>query len=259
MEDKSLKFIFQYIALGLKSAMEYRFSFISQTIGMFLNDFAFLSLWWLLFSSVNSIKNWIFEDMLLLLILMGFIWFFLGFLTNLREMGEIIVSGNLDYYLLYPKPILLHLAISKFDYTALGELLFSLVLLPFIHLTLFKLGLILLFSITGVIIISAVTILLNSSVFFFGSTGNFKSLLNSLYAFVVYPSNVYKGLVKFIILFVIPVGFITGVPVDLIKNFDPLFFTLTLIISFSFLTLSIIVFYVGLRRYESGNLLTVRV
>jgi len=154
---------------------------------------------------------------------------------------------------------LLHLAISKFDYTALGELLFSLVLLPFIHLTLFKLGLILLFSITGVIIISAVTILLNSSVFFFGSTGNFKSLLNSLYAFVVYPSNVYKGLVKFIILFVIPVGFITGVPVDLIKNFDPLFFTLTLIISFSFLTLSIIVFYVGLRRYESGNLLTVRV
>jgi len=55
-----------------------------------------------------------------------------------------------------------------------------------------------------------------------------------------------------------PAGFVGGVPVELLRNFSWKGFLIMLGFSIVFFAFSVFVFYRGLRRYESGNVLAMR-
>ena len=78
-------------------------------------------------------------------------------------------------------------------------------------------------------------------------------------SFAMYPFPVFEGVAKIILLTLIPAGFITGVPVGLLQNFDAKWFWLSLLIAGFFMAFSIAVFKHGLKKYESGSMFTVRV
>ena len=61
-----------------------------------------------------------------------------------------------------------------------------------------------------------------------------------------------------ILLFVIPAGFIGGVPVDLIRTFDPRMLGVMAAFTVAYLAFAIWFFKHGLRRYESGSMMNVR-
>jgi ABC-2 type transport system permease protein len=56
----------------------------------------------------------------------------------------------------------------------------------------------------------------------------------------------------------LPAGFLSYIPVQLLRQFDPAWFAAELAVVIGALFVSIAVFYRGLRRYESGNLLILR-
>ena len=73
-----------------------------------------------------------------------------------------------------------------------------------------------------------------------------------------YPMSVFKGFAKFLILTVVPAGFISGVPVELLHEFKLSWFLMTIGFTIFVAFLAVVIFYHGLKRYESGNLLYVR-
>ena len=73
--------------------------------------------------------------------------------------------------------------------------------------------------------------------------------------FATYPDGIFKGLARILLLTVIPIGLTSYFPVWIMTKFD---LKLTLIIIGTTIVLTIftfIIFYRGLRRYSSSNLM----
>jgi ABC-2 type transport system permease protein len=250
-----LSLLYENTKMSLKSAMEYKFNFMMQTVGMIVNDVFWLALWWLLFARFQNISGWDFKDVLLMY---SFLTVTFGLASTLfygsRKLYKTITEGRLDYYLTLPKNILFHSSL-KTSYSALGDLIFGIALIP-LSLTLAQLPLYIYFIITGTVLFVSVTIIFNSLALFFGNSERAAQTGDEAFlSFASYPFSAFGGMTKFILLTLFPAGFITGIPVQTIKDFSVEWSVMAGLISLVFLAIAVAVFYYGLKRYESGNLL----
>jgi ABC-2 type transport system permease protein len=257
---KNIRFIWEYFKINLQNAMEYRASFLMQSGFMFLNDIIWVLFWLIFFNKFNSINSWAFNDIMIMYVVITIAWGTCGvFFGNFRYLAEIIRDGQLDFYLALPKNELTHVLISRMKYDSFGDLVFGIVL-AIIFLPLIKFPLALILIALSIIILLSFAIILGSLSFFIGSGAEVanQGLMGAL-SFASYPFNVFSGWTKFILLIIIPAGFISGIPVELLKNFDPLWFGAMILFAAIFFTLALIIFRIGLKRYESGNLISARI
>ena len=128
---RNLRLFLRYARLNLMSAAEYRASFLGAALGMLLNNSTFVFFWWVAFGYAGeSIGGYSFDDVM-------FIWAASStayglahvFFDGVRGLSRTIVQGELDIFLLQPKPPLLSLACSKTDFTSWGDLLYGFVLM----------------------------------------------------------------------------------------------------------------------------------
>jgi ABC-2 type transport system permease protein len=106
------------------------------------------------------------------------------------------------------------------------------------------------------LVFTAFVVILESLAFFLGNTqGLSTQLRGALVSFSTYPMGIFDRIVKTLLFTLIPAGFISFVPLTLLQQFTwPMcgaMFGFTLLITL----LAFGVFHLGLRRYESGNLL----
>lgn len=248
----------EYFKLNLLAAMEYRTSFILQVFGMFLNNLSFAFFWWLLFERFNSIGGYGFREVMLL-------WAFssagygVSFILfgNATKLVGIIIRGELDSYLLQPKNVLLNTIGSKTNVAAWGDLVYGIILYFIIEgLSLKSLILFVVFSVTAGLLFCSVLTTFNALAFFFG---NIQSIATLVFEFTItlsiYPTEMFKGFIRMVLFTVIPAGFISMVPIKLIDNFDLRLFGLLILAVIVWITIAFTVFYQGLKRYESGNLM----
>ncbi len=247
-----------YFKLNLSSAMEYRTSFLIQTFGMFLNNLSFAFFWWLLFERFSSIGGYGFKDVMLLWSFSsaGFGVCFILF-GNITRLVEMITQGELDAYLLQPKNVLLNTISSKTNISAWGDLFYGIIIFFLVEGFSFKGSfLFIYFTITGGAIFAGVLIIANSMAFWYG---NISSLAGLVFEFLIttsiYPADIFRGIIKFILFTILPAGFISMVPVRLINNFDLKWFLLLSLVSGIWIIISFFVFSKGLKKYESGNLM----
>ena len=73
--------------------------------------------------------------------------------------------------------------------------------------------------------------------------------------FATYPDEIFKGLAKIFLFTIIPVGFTTYIPVEVLINFNAISLLKVLGIAFVTVCLAFFIFYKGLRRYSSSNLM----
>lgn len=73
-----------------------------------------------------------------------------------------------------------------------------------------------------------------------------------------YPATLLSGTVKLLLYTIVPTGFVTYLPIVALRELSLADAALAAAGSLGFLALSAGVFYHGLRRYESGNLLAMR-
>ena len=113
---------------NLLAVMEYRASFITQVIGMCLNDGFYFIFWVIFFDRFKQIQGWNLNDMFLLFGLVAAGWGIAVYLFgNAWKLVDVIINGQLDYYLSLPRPVLLHVLASRSNSSGLGDTLYGLI------------------------------------------------------------------------------------------------------------------------------------
>jgi ABC-2 type transport system permease protein len=176
---------------------------------------------------------------------------------NTRQIALLIMNGSLDAYLGMPRYALLHVCIAATDPTAFGDILFAVgAFLLLVHPDMLHIGLFVLLVILVSFIFTAFLVILCSLAFFLGNTeGLSQQMFGALVSFATYPMDIFHGAVRLLLFTVVPAGFISFIPLQLLHRFTwPL---IGAMVGFTTLIVAIAVgvFELGLRRYESGNLL----
>lgn len=244
----------EYIKINAKTMIEYKWSFIIQVITMFLNDIVFISFWYLFFLRFPKINGWEFNDLLLLWSISTICYGLVGvFFTNRSSIPKIIYGGKLDYYLALPKNALLHLLISRSSAFAIGDLLFG-IFIAIIALNPHDIPLFVLFIITGSTIMLSFAILTGVLTFWFGNSEKLSaSLWEGTISMTSYPTSIFDNTTRLILFTILPAGLIGGLPIETIKNFNLESTILIIVMSIIIFLAAVFFFYLGLKRYESGN------
>lgn len=259
---KEFKFLLAVWKANLLSAMEYRAAFLSQAIGMMVNDFMYFVIWIIFFDRFQDVRGWGIHDMYLtygvLASAFGLVSLLFG---NAFNLSEIITQGRLDYYLSLPRPVLLHAVASRMIASGMGDFSYGFVsyalsgyfswdgLLRFLLATLL-----------AAIVFAAFLILVQSFAFWLGIMSNLSALaLNALLTFGIYPITLFDNYAKLILFTLIPAALMGAVPAEFIRAFTWQSLLQLLVGAVSFLLVAIAVFRLGLKRYESGSAIQVEV
>ncbi len=258
---KYLRLIKDYFLLNLSAAMEYRASFIIQVLGMALNNAFFLFFWWIVFNNTGNIGNYSFRHVMTIWAIassaFGAAFILFG---NTRNISNLIVQGELDVYLLQPKNVLINVICSRSSAASWGDLLYGFIVFFAVYgFNPGKLMLFTLFVVSGALFITSMLIIAHSFTFRMGNSSNIaNAVLEFLISFSIYPEDIFKGYIKFIIYSVLPAGFITFFPLRIMNEFKPVMLLALLLINTAYFITAFIIFYRGLKKYESGNLITTR-
>jgi|SRR6185312_12933636 len=255
---RTLRFMKAYFVANLLAAMEYRAAFWVQIFTMVANDSMWLFFWWTYFRQFPLTNGWQNTDIVILWAIsacgFGIAMCIFG---NAPKLAALIMNGGLDAYLGMPRNVLLHVCISATDPTAWGDVIFAVgAYTLFLHPDLLHIGLFALLALQVALIFTSFVVILGSMAFFVGNTeGMTQQVFGALVTFSTYPMSIFTGVVRLLLFTVVPAGFISFVPLQLLHRFTwPL---LGAMAGFMVLIVSVamVVFQFGLRRYESGNLL----
>ena len=259
---KELKFLFSLWKTNLASAMEYRVAFLSQTIGMMLNDGVYFIVWIIFFDRFKDVRGWGLADMFLLFGVSASAFGLAGMLFgNAFNLSEIIVGGRLDYYLSLPRPTLLHVLASRAQPSGFGDFAYGFISYAASgQFTWDGLGRFVVAVLLATAVFVAFLIGVQSLSFWTGSGGTFTALaINAMVTFALYPITLFGEGAKVILFLVIPAAFMGAVPAGFVHSFSWPTLGLMSLAAAGFLALAIVTFQFGLRRYESGSAIQVEV
>lgn len=250
------------LRLNLASAMEYRFSFWSQVLFMLLNNTFLLFFWWVFFTNFPAVQGWTFRDILLLYSLVAGSFGIASLLGgNSLRLGDAIAQGELDFYLLLPVNPLFNVLTSRMQVSALGDLAFALVLAPLaVGANPANLLLLVLFLFCGGLVLVSFFTITGCLSFFWGHNQGVASLAqNAILLFATYPEYIFSGLVRMMLFTIIPAAFVAHVPLALLQEFQWPKLALLLAGVLAVTLLACRLFQLGLKKYESGNLMATRI
>ncbi len=254
--------VLNYLRTNLKAAMEYRGAFLISVFGMVLNNASFILFWLLLLNRIGGELNGYGFDQVMYLWAVVSSGYGLSvlFFGNASRLSQLIVNGDVDVYLLQPAQLLPNILGSRMQVSGLGDLMYGVLLFAFTQ----GAGptqwlLFLVFIILGALMTTAVFVLFHSLTFFMGNAEGTAHLATEAFiSFSIYPGSVFKGPVRWILHSMIPVAWTAWVPAELAAGVfaGGVFWQrmlLLLVVDGLFLAAAIALFYLGLRRYESGN------
>ncbi len=255
---RTMQFIAAYTFANVQAVMEYRISFLVQILSMAANDSIWLYFWWTYFSQYPLSHGWQITDIVIIWAVgAGGFGISTAIFGNSINIATLIMNGGLDAYLGMPRSVLLHVCVSKTDPMAGGDVLFALgAFLLLLHPTLPLFAFFIVLALTVSFIYTSFAVIFCSLAFFLGNTeGLANQLLNALITFSTYPMNLFRGFVRLVLFSIIPAGFITFLPLQLLHQFSWLLFLALLGFTALIVACAFGIFHLGLRRYESGNLL----
>ena len=259
---KHLKIFACYFRLNFASALEYRASFFSQAFGMALSNSSFIFFWWIAFAQIGGrIAGYSFEDVL-------FIWAVTstGFglstilFANASSLTQLIVTGELDAFLLQPCNTLLGVLCARTNLAAYGDLLYGFVIMVIFYA---GNGVAWLWFFSGILLcgllLTAITLTAHTLSFYWGDASMIGSMaIEFSINFSIYPEKIYAPAVRTVMYSVIPVGIAVHTPLRLLGDFSVWVAFAALGGAVLYCALACWFFYMGLRRYESGNAIAVR-
>jgi len=265
-----VRFLMGRFRMNLKAAYEYRVSFWSQIFFMIANNAFMLWFWHLFFDHFGHVKDWELQDVYLLYA-MSAIAFGLSnvFAGSAMDLAGSISDGELDYFIGLPPPTLLHSLVTKLSVSAIGDLIFGVLLLCFVFRgDPVQIGFALLVAVPAAVVFTSVVILVSSLAFFLGeSRGMSFQIVHMMVAFSTYPDSIFRGQMRWVLYLLIPAGFISHLPVHILQALpegSSISNTLPLVCELvggavGFACLSVAVFLQGLKRYSSGSSMGMRI
>ena len=245
------------IKYGLMREMLNKTSFIMNVLFMILNNASFIIQWIILYSLKEDVGGYAFNQVLLLWAIAASTYGFSHFIfKKAYTLSDTITNGKLDSFLVQPKNVLISAITTDIEVSALGDILYGFIVLFISGITITKFLLFTLFTITGAIIITDVAIILGSLSFWFGRSDMIADTGNNLMtSFATYPDGIFKGLAKILLLTIIPIGLTAYFPVWIMTKFDIKLTLIIIALTLAITALTFAIFYRGLRRYSSSNLM----
>ncbi len=258
MVGKNLKFIFSSLALNLKKEAKYKSSFFIQIFAMVLNDALFIVQWVIIFSFIDDIAGFGFNEVMLLWAMsaggFGVARVFFGGAWKIKD---IVYEGRLDVYLTQPKNVLINVCCSSTDVSAIGDMLYAFVVLFIIGAPWYWFLLLVPVIVVIGLLYTAIYVTYVSLCFRVPSgdaLGNFVD--SSLLKLNQYPPQIFSFGVKLVLLTVIPAIFFTFIPAQYVFLTPNFWWILGLVaVAIVWVCLAFISFNSGLKRYNSGSLM----
>jgi len=261
--NAELFFLRQLIGLNLASAMEYRTSFVTQIVFMFINGGIYFIFWLIFFEQFGDVRGYDIGDIYLLFAIVSFSYG-IGHIVagnSGANLAYLIAQGRLDYYLVFPRVLLTHVICSRMNVSAIGDVGFGLT--AFLFAGLFHPVDIMLFfsvSVPAALIFVGFAVIAGSLAFFMGNAQYAsQQMTNGMLTFALYPHTLFSGMTRFMLYTIIPAAFIGAVPVEIVKGHDGMLLLLMWGAAAVLWAVAIAIFYAGLRRYESGSAINVNV
>jgi len=254
---KHLKIFACYFRLNFASALEYRASFISQAFGMALSNSSFIFFWWVAFNQIGgNIAGYSFENVL-------FIWAVTssGFgishilFANVNSLTKLIITGELDTFLLQPCNVLLNVLCAKTSFAAYGDLIYGFVIMFIFYASNASAWLWFFFGILMCgLLITSINLAAHTLSFYWGDASMIGQMATEFTVnFSIYPDKIYAPAVRALMYSLIPAGIAVHIPLRLLSKFLPGLIFAALGSAAVYSVASGFFFYRGLRRYESGN------
>lgn len=258
---RTFQLIRAYLRANLRAALEYRASFASEVFAMLLNDVMWLAFWIAFYDRFPAVHGWQRAQVVSLWALVATSF---GLATavfgNLLRLAGIVARGELDFFLALPRPVLLHVLISRMSFTAWGDVLFGVFAFaafasPAATDWLWFAWL----CVANAAILSGFGVCMGSLAFWLrDAEGPALYGLNALIMFSTQPLPAFRGAVQLVLLSVVPAGFLGYVPVEILRSHAPHWLCAHAAVALGFALLGARVFAHGAKRYESGNLFLVR-
>ncbi len=262
MVRRELTFLLAVWKANLLAAMEYRAAFLTQVLGMFLNNAVYFVFWVIFFEKFKEVRGWVLDDMLLLfgVVACGFglgVYLF----GNAVMLSTVVAGGRLDYYLALPRPVLLHVLTSRSIHSGLGDVTYGLMSFAlagrFTPDALARFALAVLLSTT---IFVSFMVLVHSTAFWLGNAAMLgRQAMNAMVTFAIYPITLFDGSAKFLLFTVLPAAFMGAVPAEFVRTFSWPGLLQLLLAAALLMAVAVSAFHRGLRQYESGSALQVQV
>lgn len=257
-----VKLYFESFKNNIKSQLEYKASFIMNSISQLFVFFTYYFVIIALFNKFDNIKGFSVYEVLLCFSIIHF-----GFAVNetffrgIDKFEDLIIDGSLDRFLVRPQGILFQVLCTKIDFVKVFRILQSLIVMV---IALVNLDII--WNIGKVIVL--ILMMIASVLIFFGLF-----VLTASYCFVTvqglevknlftdggknlaqYPISIYrKGVVGFFT-FIIPYGFINYYPLlYFIDRTDNVLYLLSPLLVIVFLIPCLMAFKIGLKHYNSAG------
>lgn len=254
----NLKLIFSYFKLNLKKEWKYKTSFFMQIFMMILNDLFFIIQWYIIFQLVDNIGGYGFNETMLLWAMaaggFGFSHAFFGGAWNIKD---IVYDGKLDVFLTQPKNVLLNVCCSSTEISAIGDMIYAFVVLAIIgapwHWYLLMIPAMVL---SGLIYVSVYVVYASLCFYIKGGDAAAKSVEGTMNKVGNYPPAIFSGIVKGLLLTLIPAFFYTFIPAQYLFITPNIWMILISIAVTAFwVMLAFVSFKLGLKKYNSGNLM----
>jgi ABC-2 type transport system permease protein len=258
---RTLAFLLALFVTNLRAAVSLKRAFAAQVVFMALNNLIWLVIWWVLFQRFDTIAGWQMKDMVLLfgIAATGF-GLAVTVCGGVYDLGRMVHEGELDGFLTQPKPVLLAALCSRTRPSGWGDVASGLALIGLGgHLAPVHLPVVALSVTVSTVVLVASGVVFHSLTFYVGRAETLaRQLWEFLLSFSVYPEPVFSGVVRVLLFSVLPAGFVAYLPAAAVR--DPSFSTLGFMLlgAAAYIAFALTLFSRGLRRYESGNRLGLR-
>lgn len=255
-----MRLYFKYMRLHFKSELQYKISFILSFISNFLVFFGYYFTILCLFDKFSNIKGFTLYEVLFTFGVIQFGFAFCEtFFRGIDRFDKLIIKGEFDRILLRPRNILLQVSCEDMYFSRISRILQSIII---IIISIFNLNVIWnIYKVITVIFILFSSVILFLSIF----------ILSAVYCFITvkgleirnlitdggkqmaqYPIGIFKKGFIFVFTFIIPFGLVNYYPLlYLLGKNDNIIYMLCPLITIVYLIISILIFYRGVKRYES--------
>lgn len=257
-----IRFVLYAIKKNIQNSAELRSSFLMNIVGMAINNSAFILLWIFFVKSVGEIGGWTAAD---IVALQGFSAISFGLVfsvfAGIRRLPDAVSSGAFDRFMLSPKNLLLRVATSSFNPSAIGDIIFGIVCLIvygfLIHIGWYQFILIIaLIIIASIIFFAAAVTIFSMSFYFMDAYSVTSGFFDMFMTPALFDGGAFQGIMRFAFTFLIPSLLIGTLPVEITKDMSVSKLILIGVLAIFWFFFSIKIFNKAIKKYESSNFMT---
>ncbi|HEX3033105.1 MAG TPA: ABC-2 family transporter protein [Bacillota bacterium] len=258
-----LELFWVYTGQYLKTLLAYRGDFLAQFLSDFVSQVMNLVVILVIFRHINTLSGWNEAEMLFLY---GFFLLpnalFNTFFSNLFDVPEkYILMGELDRVLTRPVNSLFQVLVEQLQLDSLWGLLSGLVVIGYASTRLgwqfswLDLPVAVVLVVGATLIYGGIYVFLASLSFWFEGTNALMPTVYNLSVYGRYPVTVYKGLVRFVLTWVLPFAFTAFYPASLLLGKQEFVFLgwLTPLVGVLTFTFGAAWWFMGVRRYTGAG------